>query len=66
MAARRRELAALEAELADARERLLDDAWRPGRDAYWLTTIRMIEAQIERQRSGLAPALRPLPGPVGR
>jgi hypothetical protein len=50
MATRRRDLAALEDELAEARRRFRDERWRPGRDRFWTTTIRMIEAQIAAAR----------------
>jgi hypothetical protein len=61
MAGRRRELAMPDDELDEARQRLHDERWRPGRGHYWTTTVRMIEAQIAAARPGVAPAFRPAP-----
>jgi hypothetical protein len=61
MAARRRELGELRAELAVAREMLHEERWRAGRNHYWTTTIRMIEGEIARASVGVEPVtgLRP-------
>jgi hypothetical protein len=58
MSLRRRELAALEDELEEAKVRLREERWRPGREEFWAGTIRMIEARIAAERPRVVPAYR--------
>jgi hypothetical protein len=59
MARRRRDLGRLEAELVEARERLRDEAWRPGRTHFWTEQIKFLQGRIAEERQGVAPPLRP-------